>query len=77
MPTTPPTKLQLPQSPSGLCGDCRHARLIESAKGSHFLLCQLSQSDSRFPKYPPLPVLTCAGYVHAAPASAYNPPAAN
>jgi hypothetical protein len=49
--------------------------MIESAKGSHFLLCQLSQSDSRFPKYPPLPVLTCAGYVQAAPAC--NPPAAH
>jgi hypothetical protein len=46
----------------GLCADCRHARLIESAKGSQFLLCQLSQSDPSFPKYPRLPILACAGY---------------
>jgi hypothetical protein len=46
----------------GLCADCLHARLIESSKGSQFLLCQLSQSDPSFPKYPRLPILACAGY---------------
>ena len=46
----------------GLCADCQYARPIESAKGSHFLLCQLSECDPRFPKYPPLPVLRCIGY---------------
>jgi hypothetical protein len=46
----------------GLCAGCLHARLIESAKGSHFLLCQLSQSDPAFPKYPRLPILACSGY---------------
>jgi hypothetical protein len=46
----------------GLCDDCQHARPIESAKGSRFLLCRLSESDPHFPKYPRLPVLSCAGY---------------
>ncbi|HTP69181.1 MAG TPA: hypothetical protein VMJ35_09795 [Dongiaceae bacterium] len=46
----------------GLCADCTHARVIESAKGSHFLLCQLSQTDPSFPKYPRLPVLRCSGH---------------
>jgi hypothetical protein len=46
----------------GLCADCLHARLVESSKGSQFLLCQLSQSDPSFPKYPRLPILACAGY---------------
>jgi len=46
----------------GLCADCRNARLIDSSKGSQFLLCQLSQSDPSFPKYPRLPVLACTGY---------------
>ncbi len=46
----------------GLCADCFHARLIESAKGSQFLLCQLFQTDPSFPKYPRLPILACAGY---------------
>jgi len=50
----------------GLCADCRHARVIESAKGSRFLLCQLSQSDPAFPKYPRLPVLRCPGYAPTA-----------
>jgi hypothetical protein len=46
----------------GLCATCLHARLISSAKGSQFLLCQLSQSDPAFPKYPRLPVLSCSGF---------------
>jgi hypothetical protein len=25
-------------------------------------MCLLSQSDARFPKYPRLPVIVCAGY---------------
>jgi hypothetical protein len=46
----------------GLCADCTHARQIESSRGSSFLLCQLSATDPRFPKYPRLPVLQCAGF---------------
>lgn len=46
----------------GLCEDCVHARRIESDRGSVFFLCQLALTDSRFPKYPRLPVLTCRGY---------------
>jgi hypothetical protein len=39
-----------------------NARVIENRRGSKFYLCQLSQVDPRFPKYPPLPVTSCAGY---------------
>ncbi|PYX48878.1 MAG: hypothetical protein DMG79_10635 [Acidobacteria bacterium] len=46
----------------GLCADCRFMRLIESDRGSAFYLCGLSATDARFPKYPRLPVLRCAGY---------------
>ena len=52
----------------GLCADCCHARMVESAKGSQFLLCQLSQSDPSFPKYPRLPILACSGYSPKPPA---------
>jgi hypothetical protein len=52
----------------GLCVDCLHARRIDSAKGSQFFLCQLSQTNPAFPKYPRLPVLICSGYSTAAPA---------
>jgi hypothetical protein len=47
---------------TGLCATCVHVRRIESAKGSSFVLCTLSASDSRFPKYPRLPVVACGGY---------------
>lgn len=47
---------------AGLCSSCVHVRVIENRRGSRFFLCDLSKTDPRFPKYPPLPVLRCAGY---------------
>src|SRR6266536_729977 len=47
---------------AGLCADCVHARRVESGRGSVFILCELSLTDLRFPKYPRLPVLSCEGY---------------
>jgi hypothetical protein len=52
---------------TGLCARCAHARRIESAKGSTFLLCGRSATDARFPKYPPLPVVRCTGFEPAPP----------
>lgn len=46
----------------GLCATCVHARQITSDRGTIFWMCGLSATDSRFPKYPPLPVLACIGY---------------
>jgi hypothetical protein len=46
----------------GLCGICRHRRVVESRKGSVFLLCELSREDARYPRYPPLPVFRCSGF---------------
>jgi len=58
-----------PSNPNlGLCANCLHARLITSEKGSQFLLCQLSQTDPTFSKYPRLPVLACSGHVPEPPA---------
>jgi hypothetical protein len=51
-----------PTRRTGLCSTCEHARNVTSDRGSTFLLCQLSLSDKQFPKYPRLPVLSCAGY---------------
>jgi len=47
---------------AGLCAECAHARRIASARGSVFILCERSATDPRFPKYPRLPVVRCAGY---------------
>ena len=51
---------------AGLCARCVHARVVTSAKGSSFVLCGQSATDTRFPKYPALPVLRCDGFVAAA-----------
>ena len=45
----------------GLCGDCQHVRQVPGARTT-FYMCQRSFTDSRFPKYPPLPVIRCLGY---------------
>jgi hypothetical protein len=46
----------------GLCASCCFMRRIESDRGSLFYMCERSVTDARFPKYPRLPVLQCAGY---------------
>jgi hypothetical protein len=46
----------------GLCGSCRHQRVVVSGRGSRFSLCERSRTDSRYPRYPALPVRACAGY---------------
>jgi hypothetical protein len=46
----------------GLCASCAHVQVVTSARGSTFFLCKLSLVDSRFAKYPVLPVRQCVGY---------------
>jgi len=52
---------------AGLCADCSNVKVMRSDRDSVFYLCQLSFTDSRFPKYPALPVLRCDGYIRKAP----------
>jgi hypothetical protein len=47
---------------AGLCADCRFARVIRSDRGTVFYQCGKSFEDSRFSKYPRLPVRACPGY---------------
>jgi hypothetical protein len=49
-------------SREGLCATCRYAQRITNDRGSVFVLCDLSRTDARFPRYPRLPVQECAGY---------------
>lgn len=40
----------------GVCGTCRHARLVSTPRGSAFLRCL----HPKMPKYPPQPLWRCA-----------------
>ena len=65
---------------NSLCQSCAFVRHITSASGSQFLLCQWSQHDVRYPKYPVQPQTDCAAY-HAIdsgrlPDSQFDGPAA-
>lgn len=53
---------------SSLCERCTHVRIIQTPKGSRFLLCQVSQTDPRFVKYPAQPVVRCSGFQEKQPA---------
>lgn len=59
----------LPRSDAtvGLCAGCSEARRIVSSKLSEFWMCERSQRDPRFKKYPSLPVRTCLGYAPRLP----------
>ncbi len=46
----------------GLCFSCRWMRRVTNRRGSTFFRCGRADSDPRFPRYPALPVLACAGY---------------
>jgi hypothetical protein len=54
-----------PDARDSLCPRCANVQVIENNRGSRFYLCRLSATDRRFPKYPPQPVLECAGYIPA------------
>ena len=45
-----------------LCETCQEMREIVTPKGSRFLLCELALVDPAYPKYPPQPVVQCAGH---------------
>ncbi|MFQ5551549.1 MAG: hypothetical protein ACE5FJ_09975 [Gemmatimonadales bacterium] len=47
---------------AGLCGRCLYTRRVQGARDSVFWLCRRSESDTRFPKYPVIPVIQCEGY---------------
>lgn len=48
--------------PFGLCDGCVHQRRVGNTRGSTFSLCGRARTDDRFPKYPRMPVLRCAGF---------------
>lgn len=53
---------------AGLCGRCVHALVRPTRRGTTYLRCARAASDTRFPKYPQLPVRVCAGFETVRPA---------
>lgn len=47
---------------AGLCDSCVHQKLIRTTRGSTFSLCERSKTDSRYAKYPRVPVEQCPGH---------------
>ena len=50
-----------PPNQVGLCLGCRHVRIVVAHAGNRYYRCERSTFDPRYPKYPRLPVLACAG----------------
>jgi hypothetical protein len=51
-----------PDPDVGLCAACRHARVVETARGSRFWRCARAERDPHYVRYPPLPVRACRGH---------------
>ena len=47
---------------AGLCDTCAFHQEVRNTRGSSFSLCTRSREDPAYPRYPRLPVLSCAGY---------------
>jgi uncharacterized protein YndB with AHSA1/START domain len=56
----------LPVKP-GLCGECLHAAVKGTHRGTAYLRCTRASWDDRLVRYPSLPVTGCAGFERAAP----------
>jgi len=52
-----------PPFPDSLCHRCRYLRIIRSARGSGFLMCQ----EPSLPKYTGQPVRACRGFAAPEP----------
>ena len=52
---------QLPADRIGLCARCTQAHLVRTPR-STFWLCGRARADSRYARYPRLPVLACPGF---------------
>jgi hypothetical protein len=37
-------------------------QIVQSSRGSQFVLCRRSRENPAFPRYPPLPMRRCPGY---------------
>ena len=46
----------------GLCASCAWVHVVTNRRGSTFYRCLRADTDPRFVRYPPLPVLSCPGY---------------
>lgn len=51
-----------PPPNAGLCGRCRHLRVVGNRRGSTFVMCAVAADDPRLRRYPQLPVLDCHAF---------------
>ena len=46
----------------GLCATCGWVQIVRNRRDSVFYRCTRAETDARFVRYPPLPMLRCPGY---------------
>lgn len=52
---------------AGLCGNCAHAKLNETRRGTAYLRCLRAEWDERMIRYPRLPTQACSGFEDGGP----------
>lgn len=68
--TRQPQEGTVPPVEPGLCGECRHASVKGTNRGTVYLRCTRAAWDDRLARYPRLPVASCAGFEPAGEADA-------
>lgn len=51
----------------GLCASCRHAEAIQGARSTFWRCGRHEDEPERFPRFPEVPVVECAGYEEGEP----------
>lgn len=59
-----------PREDVGLCASCAHAEAIEGERSTFWRCRRHEEEPERFPRFPEIPVLECAGYDEGEPAVA-------
>jgi len=54
---------------AGLCERCALAVVQSNRRGSVFWRCRRAETEPRFLRYPPLPVVRCDGFEEGVPSS--------
>ena len=55
--------MEQPKPPAGLCNQCAHQRVVTTARGPVYSLCERSRLEpDRYARYPRLPVHQCPGF---------------
>lgn len=55
-------EMEMEKTRVGLCAGCRHVKALQTKIGAAIYQCKLAAKDSRYRKFPMLPMVACVGF---------------